>query len=268
MGKALHVITGGLVAAPVAPGLPIVMVANDSLTVRKVIGDAKARLLAAWAFLQTGGTINIASPLLHDQLNAINVLVPAAETEPFFGLGIMQNLRSGDALQVGMIGTAAALDQDNVSLLIQYDDADGINANLATYDEIKDKIVNLKTIHTNHVCGVLGGYSGAVLLNAAANVGVMKGNTKYALLGFRANLRCQTIGITGPDTGNIRIGCPGNIVDRKLSQDFLKNLSIKTGLATIPIIDSDNAPSTMIDIVNNENALTVIVSSLWAELAA
>ena len=268
MGKALHVVTGGLVAAPVAPGLPIVMVANDSLTIRKSVAGAKSRLLSAWAFLQTGGTINIASPLLHDQNNAINVLVPAAETEPFFAPGIIQDLKAEDTLQVGMIGTAAALDQDNVSLLFQYDDADGVDADLATYEEIKDKILNLKTIHTTHVCGVAGGYSGAVLLNAAANVGVLKGNSRYALLGFRANLRCHTIGITGPDTGNLRIGAPGNITDRDKVQGWFKTLSEKTGLPCIPIIDSANVASTMIDIVNNENALTVIVSSLWAELAA
>lgn len=267
MGKALHVITGGLVAAPVAPGLPIVMVANDSLTIRKSPESAKIRLLAAWAFLQTGGTINIASPLMHDQLNAINVLVPAAETEPFFEPGIVQDLKAEDTLQVNMIGTAAALDQDNVSLLVHYEDAQGVDAQLVTYEEIKSKILNLKTIHTTHVCGVAGGYSGGVLLNAAANVGVLKGNTKYALLGARANLRCQTIGITGPDTGNLRIGIPGNITNRKNAQDFLKKLSERTGLATIPVIDSANVASTMIDIVNNENALTVIVSTIWAELA-
>ncbi|MFA5382926.1 MAG: hypothetical protein WC356_07180 [Candidatus Micrarchaeia archaeon] len=267
MGKALHVITGGLVAAPAAPGLPIVMVANDSLTMRESVSDARIRLLSVWAFLQTGGMINIASPLLHDQLNALNFLVPAAETEPLFAPGISQEVKSEDTLAVNMSGTAAALDQDNVSLLLQYDDMKGIDSQLFTFDEIKDKIKNLKTLHTTHVCGVAGGYSGAVLLNAAANVGVLKGNTKYALLGLRANLRCQTIGITGPDTGNLRIGCPGNIAQRTVAQDWFKKLSLKTGLATIPVIDSANIASTMIDIVNNENALTVIVSSLWAELS-
>jgi hypothetical protein len=265
MGKALEIISG-FTTAPGATLTALTMAAGDSLTVRNCDLKSKVLMMNAWQDAQVAGILRLRSPKLHDNVQGIRWRTMISDVTPLLPIESPQVLIPQDTLIAEQSGSGVAGDIETATFLIYYDDLPGANARLATWDQIKDKILNIVTVETSHAWGAAGGYSGQVALNSSFDL--LKANTDYALLGYVTNLESGNIGWRGADTGNLRVGGPGNETLRHVTAEWFKRLSMMSGLPTIPIINSANKGGTFIDGCQDENAGTSVVNSIFAELPA
>jgi hypothetical protein len=79
---------------------------------------------------------------------------------------------------------------------------------------------------------------------------------------------CAAICLRGPDTGNLRVSCPGEPSLVHHVNYWFKRLSVAFALPLIPIINSANKGGTLIDAVNDENAGTANVVIWLGELSS
>ena len=262
MGKCMQVLTGYAVN-PGAANTALTMAPGDSLTLDVFDPSARAELVSLWADNVTGGVVRVKSPRLHDNVQGYRIQIPAGDDLYVDPLEANQRVYPGDTLSVDTTGGAA--ETDIVSLLVYYQDVPGIDAPLKTWAEIQDRIVNLLGLQVNMVSGATAGqYSATRTLSQ--DYQVLKADVSYAVLGYTCASRCTTVGITGPDTGKVRVGGPGSIRTEDTSNWFA-NLSKMTGYATIPVIQALNAGATNIDIVAHDTATNHYVSFVLAELA-
>lgn len=264
MGMALDTISGR-VDSVAATLTTVTNNTGDSTTIRNFNQGDPASIIEAWVFAETASTFVYRSPRLHDNLQNFRARVPVTAANPLFPYGGRQHVEPQDNITVQL--TSGAADQTIESILVHYSNLPGINAMLATWAQIADRIKNICTIETTNVSGAtVGDYGGAVALNAGA-ADILKANVNYALLGFLCDTAIGTVSVRGVDTGNLRVSGPGS-TDRKITQDWFKNLSDKSGLPCIPIINAANKANTFVDIMHATAGTSVLVDTIWAELAA
>ena len=264
MPRGLLLVTG-FVTAPSTTYTAWTMAAGDTLQVRNAREGSMAAILAVWADNQAAGNLKIRSSLLHDNVEGVNAGVVASEVRPLFPLGAMQMLQPQDLLIAEQTGSATASDIESGAMLQYYSDYPGADARLATWDQIKGRIQSFMYVRQNLALGTAGGYSGESAINAT--VDQWKATRDYALLGYLCSAECAAVGWRGPDTSNLRVGGPGNDADNNLTQGWFMELSRKTGLPTIPIINAANKSATLIDGAQDENGTDVIVTSIFALLS-
>ena len=263
MGRAMELITAQVTNAG-AGGTQATASAGDSLQVRNGDPATGTNMLQLWSKLQSPGFVQVVSSFLHDTTRGMRFSGAAAEVDPYFAMGSYQRLRPQDTLTPTIACTDAAGDLEYVFMLNHYENLPGIDSNLKTWEEIKDKIVNITTVQATITAGVGGGYTGSEALNAESDL--LHANTNYAVLGISVQVLCGAVTLKGPDTGNMRVGVPGNITDRYITDSFFVDLSRKTGKACIPVINSANKAGTFIEVVQDENGAAVPCAIILGEL--
>jgi len=263
MGKGMQVVTG-FVTAPSTTYTAWTMAAGDSLSVRSTPEGTPIHLLNLWADNQGAGNIRVRSPLLHDNVQGITAGIVASEVLPLMPMGMGQMLRPQDLLIVEQTGSATASDIESGSLLVYYENLPGADAKLATYQQIVGQIESYMYVNNTLALGTAGGYSGEEAINA--EVDQWKANRDYALLGYLVSAECCTVGWRGPDTSNLRVGGPGNELQRDITANWFIYLSQASGKACIPIFNAANKAATLIDGVQDENGTDVQVTSIFALL--
>jgi hypothetical protein len=257
-------IISGYVTAPSTTITALTMNGNDSKTIRNFDVNKKARLLNLWANNQAVGIMEMKAPAFHDNVRGLYFDVTAAAPNPLLPLEAFQHLQPQETLSWGLSGSATASDIEQAGALIYYDELPGVSARLATYEAIRPRIRNIFPVKNSITGGTSGGYSGEEAINA--DIDLFKANTDYALLGYIATENCGTICWRGIDTGNLRVGGPGlNALPRYTSNWFVR-LNYATGLPTIPVFGSANKNAIYVDLTNDENALTQLLTSVFAEL--
>lgn len=264
MGKAMQMITG-FVTAPSTTLTAWTLASGDTLAVRNFAEGTQARLLNFWGCNQTAGQIQVKSPLFHDDQNGIQLGVTAASVFPLMTQTTGQRLYSQDTLSVKQTGSATAGDIETGSLLVYYDNIVGAEAKLATPAEVLPNIVSYMTVFNTLSLGTAGGYSGEETIIAEVNN--WKAQRNYALLGYLVSAQCCSIGYRGNATGNLRLGGPGNPSQREMTQNWFIWLSQMTGKPCIPVFNTADNASILIDGVQDENGTDVTVSSIFAMLA-
>lgn len=237
---------------------------GDTLGVRSFNPPSRAWALDSWAAGAALNAFRIRSPRLHDNVQGLRFRSPAA-TPPRGTLTdwMRQQLYSQDVLITEMNGGAA--ETDGMSVLNFYEDIGGIDANLATWEAIAPRIVNLFTQEVAVGSGAgVGTRIAGVALNATFDL--MQANTNYALLGYEVDANGQSIGIRGPDTGNLRIGGPMT-TEKIETRDWFQRLSIMHGIPLIPIIQSANKSGTLVDTTQVVAGVAANVSLIMAQLA-
>lgn len=262
MGKGMQVVSG-FVTAPSTTFTAWTMGSGDSLAVRNTT-NGSIHLLNMWADNQAAGFLRVRSALMHDNVIGMTAGIMLSEVMPLMPMGLGQELRAQDLLIVEQTGSAVAGDIESGSLLIYYDDLPGANANLMTYDQIKNRIEAYMFVTNTLASGTAGGYSGEEAINA--EVDQWKANRDYALLGYLNGVECGTIGWRGPDTSNLRVGGPGLDNMRDVTANWFISLSLATGKATIPVFNAANKAATLIDCTQDENGADPIVTSIFALL--
>jgi hypothetical protein len=263
MGKAIDLITGR-VTAPGATLTGLTMSAGDTLTVRNAPLDSMVRLIQAWADNQAAGTLRIRSPRLHDNVEGIRLDVTISEVKPLLPERFVQSLIPQDTLVAELSGSAVAADIESAAMLLFYDNLPGISARLIDPATLLANMVNLVTVENTLALGVAGGYSGEEALTAEFDQ--LKANTDYALLGYLVDAECAAVAWRGSDTGNLRVGGPGDELGRDYTRHWFYRLSSVYQAPMIPVFNSANKDAILVDGVQDENGVDVTVTSIFAQL--
>lgn len=263
-GIAWELITG-FVTAPSTTQTNLTMSTGDSLAIRSGPMDKMVRLIQAWTDQQTAGVLRIRSPKLHDNVQGIRYKATASDTVPLLPWGAAQRLYPTDVLSVDLSGSATAGDIESAALLLYYDDLPGVAGRFITADEVNKRAVNILTVENTLSLGTGGGWSGSEAINAEYDL--FKANIDYALIGYVVDTECAAVAWRGADTGNLRVGGPGNETLRHVTAEWFMRLSKGYNVPAVPVFNSLNKAGISIDGTQDENGADPLVQSLFVELS-
>lgn len=257
-------ITGGSFEA-LTPGT------NDSFTIGNYRDGTRATIDEVWgADAQSACEFDIRSPRFHDNIRGIrmafdfNPTLSGTDGDPQILLpGVARQIvEKSDNLTVEVNGTAA--DDVNLGFLVNYEDLPGSAARLASWQEIEPRIVNYLGILVAATSGATGDWGASRAFDADDDR--LIANTDYAVLGYLTRLPVCGIAISGPDTGNYRIGGPGHW-DQDKTNDWFVALGFRHGAPYIPVINSNNKGVTYVQAFDPGGAIAT--NSVWmlAELS-
>lgn len=262
MGKALQVVSGR-VTNPGATITALTVNTGDSFTVRSFPFGSTAYIDEVWAQGATAGVVRVRSPRLHDVSQAIRERFIAAAPRPLLPEVLRQPLYPQDLLTFEMSGGGA--ETDLAAMLLYYDDLPGIAARLYTWPEVQARIVNVAGMEQAFTTSATAGdYGGSQALNA--DFDTFKRNVDYAILGYLTDTSVGIIGITGPDTGNLRVGGPGT-TESIVTREWFVDIARDTGEAYIPVINAANVGATNIDAAHTTASVAINVTVIMAELS-
>lgn len=269
MGAALQIInafkqglTGGAFEA-LAPGT------GDSFTIQNVPQTALPKLGEVWGCDSAHSyELSIFASRMHDQTFGIRMsgtnsgaLAPAGRSEMLSVIGIDQPLYPSDVLTVQVNGTAA--DNVNATLLVYYPDLPGIAARLASFEWVNANTKNIVGIHVAVTPGA-GNWGASVALNASDNR--LHADTDYALLGFTSNLPAAAVGLSGIDTGNVRVGGPV-LADSELDGQMFLRYARGYDAPLIPILNANNAGAIFVQAASMAGS-AIVLDVMLAELSS
>ena len=235
---------------------------GDSFTVRNVGGGTDIEILDAWAFTTTNLLFRYRSPLLHDAVQNARLKPTASQATPLLSGYATQKLQPQDNLIVEITGGGA--ETDIGSLLLYYDNLPGTNARLHRWSEVQPLVTELTTVEVDVTSNATSGqYSATVSLNGSFDT--LKRNVDYAILGYECPINGCSFGLTGVDTGNLRVGGPLTTLSF-ITRSWFVDLSLKTGKACIPVINSANVAGINIDVVAAATATTFPIGVVLAQL--
>lgn len=268
MGQALQVVnffkqnlTGGAFEA-LAPGT------NDSATFFNVPQGTGPYLGEIWGVDSASVCeLSLTASRFHDQTFGIRLAVPsgaalAPTTRPSLlsPAGFDQPIFPSDVLSIQANGTAA--DNVNVTLMLYYPNLPGIDGRYATSSYVRASMKNLVGVRVSPTSGA-GNWGASVALNSVTNL--LHANTDYAILGVTSQTPIAAIGISGVDTGNLRVGGPVLAAPEHDAYLFA-NISDSYGQALIPVINSNNAGAINVQAAHT-TAAAKVVDVILAELS-
>lgn len=235
---------------------------GDSQAVKSFREGTPAYIINGWALGATLGYFQVYSPRLHDTTRGIRYKLIAANSVPPWQMGLTQLIYPQDVLVVQQSGGGSEVDSG--CLLQWFSDLPGVDARLVNWESWQNRIEDLVTVETTHTQGTAGDWSGAVALNSGSQL--LKANRDYMLLGYASDTNITSVGLRGPDTGNLRNAGPGT-TDRKVTSSWYMDLSTKTKLPCNVIINAANAGATYVDVQGNTGSGTNIIEHTFALLA-
>lgn len=263
MGKAMEVLSG-FVTAPSTTPTAWTMAAGNSLTVRNASPNSGIFLINLWAANQVAGVLRVRSPQLHDNVQGMRFEVGVSNVKPLFPVGVKQGLQAQDTLIAEQSGSGVTADIESGSLLIYYDDLPGINGRFISASELENSVKSIVSVQNTLSSGTSGGYSGEEAITAETDL--LHANTDYALLGMTNIVECCTIRYRGTDFGNLGVGIPGADLSPEITSNFFLHLSKQLNIPCIPVFNSANKDSILLDCLQDEDGGDPIVTTILAEL--
>lgn len=263
MPRGLELVTGR-VTAPGATTTALTANSGNSFAIRSALPNTPIWLLQAWGDFQAVGFVQIRSPRLHDNVRGIRLDMAVSDVAPLLADGPLQPLFPQDTLVVEAQGSAVAGDIETMGMLIYYEQLPGVDARLATWEQIRALVKHRLTVEATLALGTSGDYTGEEAITAESDL--LKGNTDYALIGYSVDAECGSIRIRGVDMGNLGVGGPGNDSIRHYTPSWFKMLSLMTGLPLIPVFNSANRAAILLDGVQDENGTDVTLLLNLVEL--
>lgn len=271
MGLVLETILGGIPTAsgggsfePFTPG------DGDTFTIRDFEKNSQAFIEEWWA-LDTAhkAQVSLASPRMNDGQEGLRMAIPSgtlhdAIEEPneiFPGPGRMPVYRA-DTIKVQALATAS--DPLLTAFTVRYEDLDGSDVKLRTWDEVEPLIEKTFGILVQPTAGV-GDYGTPVTLDSVDDR--LEADKTYALLGATTDLSVGLIAVAGPDTGRYRIGMPGK-TDPVEGADYFIRMAHKYQRPWIPCIKATNKGSTLIYTAAAASAVAADVTLALAQLSS
>jgi hypothetical protein len=253
------------VTAPGAGGAAMTPSTGDTLQVRSIPPGKSGRLVAIWAGVNASGFFNLTSPRLHDNTRGLRFRTLAAESKPLMNVPSFQKLYDQDQLALFLAGSAVGGQIEQVTMLVWYEELQGINARLIDAATLAKRAVEQVTVEDTITAAAAGGYSGEEAINAESDL--LKANTDYALVGYRTTVNCVSVTYKGADTGNLRVSGPGDQLGADYTKDWFLNLSEAYGMPMIPVFNSANRGGILVGVVQNQAGTAVTVSHNLVELA-
>jgi len=238
-----------------------VVFTGDSLVVKN--GRGKVRIMSMWQTNQVAGFGQILFPSAHDTTRGYRAGVAIGLTPCLLPVGIEMEVTPQELLSITIAGSNTAGDVENLSMLLKYDNLPGVDQRLMSASEVLSKTKKLTTVETSLVSSAGPGYSGSTVLNSGSDL--LRANTDYAVMGMSCRTQVHALTLTGPDTGNVKIGMPGTLRP-ELSSSWFMLLSRAFGEALVPVINSGNKASTFVGCATDENAGTFIQTLYLAQL--
>lgn len=264
-GPAMEILSG-YVTQPNTALTAWTMASGDSLQIRNSPDASKEiSLLTMWADNQVAGYMGVRSPRFHDNTKGYRARATVSDVVPLFPLGVKQRLYGQDVLIVEHSGSNTAGDLESGSLLMYYEDLPGSSARFITPDELRKRWVHCRPVENTLALGTAGGYSGAEAINAEEDP--LIANTDYALVGYLVDTECCTVTWKGIDTGNLRVGGPGNETLRHVTANWFIRLSDAFGKPLIPVFNSANKAGITLEGVQDENGADPLVNSILVQLS-
>lgn len=223
---------------------------GDPQQVKNSNGNAKVWLVNFWAFNQVSGMARIRSPKMHDAVEGIRNRVVAGLIDPLMDLSTPQQLYPQDVPIVELAGSAVGGQIEPVTELLYYEDLLGQQQRLIDEPTLLQRMMHYVPVRLAITAGATAAYTGLKALNADSDL--LQANTDYALIGFSLDARCGAITLRGPDTGNLRVSCPGEQNKLWLTQQWFVRLSRELKRALIPVIASPNKAATFVEVVSNQ----------------
>lgn len=258
----LNVITGR-VTNPGSTLTALTADTGDAFTVKSFSFGDVAYIVDAWAQAATAGVLRIRSPRLHDVAQGIRLRTVQASARSLFPRELLQPLKPQDVLTVE--GSGGGAETDVFGFLVYYGSSDLPQAHLITASEFQARQVNVFGAEVTVTSSATAGqYGGSTALNATFDT--WKRNAEYAILGILSDTEGCTVGITGPDTGQTRIGMPMT-KEPLMSHDYFVRLADDVNMPLIPVINAANIATTQIDCATTSTGATVNFTVILAELS-
>lgn len=258
----LNVVTGR-VTNPGATLTALTADTLDSFTVKSFRFGDSAWIMDMFAQTATAGVFRIRSPRLHDVSQGIRLRTGTNAGRSLLARDLNQPLKPQDVLTVE--GSGGGAETDVFAFTILYNTDDLPTTRLITDQELNARTVNIFGAEVTVTSSATAGqYGGSTALNATFDV--WKRNADYAILGIISDTAGCTVGITGPDTGQTRVGMPMS-TEQLQTHDYFQMLAYINGLPLIPVINAANIAATFIDCATTSTSATVNFSVICAELS-
>ena len=237
-------IGAGVRAAPA----PLKVGSGQSFNLRSQDVNSGLYLVDCFADFSTSSNAIIRSPRMHDNVNCIYLDLTSTDKLLNFQSGMLQPMIQQDNISYigGIGGDAAKL--DNLFTSFYYDNLTGAPGDFVTWDAVKSRIKNLISVPIVLTPSLTGDWGTELAINSSSDL--FKANTDYAILGALSGGFSSVISVMGPCTGNVRYGIPSICEHGGNDSRYCVDLSIKSGLATIPIMSSADKNNTFISVAD------------------
>ncbi len=212
---------------------------------------------------------SVTAPEMHDQIEGIAGWVPDGSTtappnraSSISPPGYDEPVFPAESLTVRVAGANGA--NVNAVLSVYYEDLPGISGLFLTAAAVRAA--------TKHLVGVdvaidastvgQGEWSTPVAISAAGRR--LDANRKYACLGFTSDVPCAAVGISGFETGNLRLGGPV-VADAAIDANMFARASEIYGTPLVPVFQGFNQDSILVagaDPAASNVNLTVLFADL------
>jgi hypothetical protein len=145
-------------------------------------------------------------------------------------------------------------------MLVHYPDLPGIDQRVLTWSQFQSRYEKLTTVFSAVTSGA-GAYGTAVAINSVSDL--LLANRDYALLGITTTVDQLAVCVSGPDTGNVRIGAPGSNQNTDEAASYFTLMARAHDMALIPVLNSGNKNSTNISSI----AATAVATNATLYLA-
>jgi hypothetical protein len=253
---AIEVLSGSWAGGASADS-PITMAQGDTLQIRNAAIDQRPMLTQVWGNTTSDASIRIRSPNFHDNVEGIRIRLESAEIVPQLPWAVQQMLTPQDTLNVTTVEGVGASEVRDFGFLIYYPELPGIQARLVGYEELQN-VVDIKPVRVTIATTPSINWQGNARITQDEDL--LRANTDYAVLGYDVDRSCNAIGIRGVDTGNLRIGGPGDNNARWVTTNWFTLLTEKLGKPCIPVFNSANKNGLFIDVVRSESGAAVTVT--------
>jgi len=261
MPRAIQTVSGFFTAA--GAGTNVATPApGDTFNVPSFDINNRARFLQAYASGATTDFVRVRSPRMHDANQGLRLRVGTTLDAELLPWQVSEVLYPSDTPIVEIDATGAGTGA--ILAHYEFDDLPGVSPRLAGLADIQSRLIHIMGCEVDVTSGAIGAWGTGVALNA--NFDNFEAGADYALLGYELTTGCHGIAVTGKDTGNLKIGGPGN-VDPRWTSDYFIYMSEQTGRSCIPIIAANNKSSTLLQNVDIAAGTASKVTLLLGQLA-
>lgn len=259
MGMAIDTISGHLTNTTALTA--VTMSTGDSNVVRNYPQTSRAFISAILAKQATLGTVQVRSPLFHDNTRGIQFKPGAAGPASFlFPAEASQDVYSGDTLTISL--TSGGADSSRIAIPLYYRDVPGTAARLASWGDISGNIQSIKPLEVVSGASVIASWVDTLLTTTEDLLHV---KSDYAVLGYVTNTAVLACGVKGQETGNLRVAGPGT-TDALDTSDWFVRQANNHAVPYIPVFNGENKGSINVCVADNTAGATPSVQLILAEL--
>jgi len=249
----------GLQATQPNTGAACAIAANSGTTTLQLRNSNKRpNIRQIWSKHQTAGFFQPILNSQHDTTRNFRFNSPANSLAMHTPWDLDMLANSNETIVATISGSNVAGDVESACMLAEYDELGGMQGAYIDDKELNAQASGILTTVNLALTGAAvagGGWTGALAISAGA-ASLLKAGRNYALLGITTDINSVAIGIQGPCTGNYRYGLPGDSLQIEKQHQWFKLASALSGEAMIPVLNANDAGSTQISILSDENAIS------------